>query len=155
MKDGKPHHYIRFEDLDMAMRQFGIDPHPLEIKEAENSLKLEGKRNIDLESFMKIMAKKLIHEQSTKDLERAFRLIDTSNDESIEVEEFRDLLKKVGANFTDLEIQQMVDAADEDGSGKIEEKEFIAVMSATYNPLEKDDSKESLDDKTGKKDSAR
>ena len=49
----------------------------------------------------------------------------------------------------------MVDAADEDGSGKIEEKEFIAVMSATYNPLEKDDSKESLDDKTGKKDSAR
>jgi hypothetical protein len=40
MKDGKPHHYIRFDDLDMAMRQFGIDPHPLEIKEAENSLKL-------------------------------------------------------------------------------------------------------------------
>jgi Ca2+-binding EF-hand superfamily protein len=51
----------------------------------------------------------------------------------------------------------MVDAADEDGSGKIEKEEFVKVMSAKYSPsLEKDNSKESLDDdKFGKKDSAR
>ena len=46
----------------------------------------------------------------------------------------------LGENLTDEELQEMVDEADRDGDGVINEEEFYRVMRKRENPLDEIDS---------------
>lgn len=122
--------YIRFEDLDLAMRKFGVEPNPAEIADIENKFKLESKRHIFLDDFVVIMAKKLTADLSSKELSRAFRLIDTDGSGSLDIDEFRNLLNSININLSKVEINNMVEKADPNGDGTIDEDEFIEIMTS-------------------------
>jgi Ca2+-binding EF-hand superfamily protein len=137
MKDGTENGYIRFEDLDLAMRKFGVQPNIAEIEDIENKFKLDAKRNVNLEDFTKIMAKKLNEDMSRNDLARAFKLIDTDKSGFLDLKEFEELLRNIGINYSEHEIKKMVDQADADGSGQIDEDEFIDLMTSKAKDVKK------------------
>ena len=110
--DRKSSGHIKFSDLDLAMRNLGIEPHPYEIAEIEDRLRREEdpeskvhpkakKSNIQLDDFTKIMVKKLTAMDSTSDadLGRAFTMLDRDGSGEIDKEEFTYILENLGCNF--------------------------------------------------------
>ena len=62
------------------------------------------------------------------ELRRAFALFDRDGDGTVDEAEIADVMQELGQQFTEQELKDMINDADEDGSGVIEEKEFIAMM---------------------------
>ena len=54
-----------------------------------------------------------------------FQLFDQDNSGSIDKEELGELFKSLGQNYTDAELNEMIEEIDDDGSGSIEFNEFL------------------------------
>jgi len=62
-------------------------------------------------------------------LRALFSLFDTDGDGTIGIGELGTLLRTVGLNLTEAELQQLFALADADGSGAVDFSEFIEVLS--------------------------
>ncbi len=59
-------------------------------------------------------------EDTDEELRRAFQIFDRDNSGTISTEELRDVLKSVGENLTETELDEMMRQVDVDGSGTID-----------------------------------
>ena len=57
----------------------------------------------------------------------AFDRFDLNGDGSIDAHEIETVMAEIGAPLTDLEVHEMIAAADIDGNGKIEFQEFLTL----------------------------
>ena len=74
-----------------------------------------------------------------------FKLFDDDETGKISFRNLKRVAKELGENMTDEELQEMIDEADRDGDGMINEDEFFRVMKKRgENPL--DDLSSSDDD---------
>ena len=55
---------MKYKDLDEAMRACGITPQPVEISEYGKKMDAEGKKYINFDDFLKLMANKLKDSES-------------------------------------------------------------------------------------------
>ncbi|KAJ8780456.1 hypothetical protein J1605_011720 [Eschrichtius robustus] len=62
---------------------------------------------------------------------KAFKLFDDDNTGSISVNNIKRVAKELGENLTDDELQEVLDEADHDGDGEINEEEFLRMMQKT------------------------
>lgn len=69
-----------------------------------------------------------LDESQIADLKEAFKLFDKDNDGSITWRELGEVMKKLGQNPTDEELQDMVNEVDNDSNGIIDFDEFCAMM---------------------------
>ena len=70
-----------------------------------------------------------LSEEQILEFKEAFKLFDTDNGGSIDVDELKDALESLGQVVTEDSVQALVDEVDEDGSGEIEFDEFLVLMS--------------------------
>ena len=63
-------------------------------------------------------------DEQKKELREAFNKFDIDKDGSITVTELKEVLMKMGIEKTDLEIADLIDKADKDGSGTIDFDEY-------------------------------
>ncbi|CAD7951192.1 unnamed protein product [Amoebophrya sp. A120] len=63
------------------------------------------------------------------EFKEAFALFDRDNSGTITADELGVIMKSLGKNPTDDELEAMIAEVDEDGSGEIEFPEFLALMS--------------------------
>ena len=61
-------------------------------------------------------------------MEEAFAVFDVDKDGYITKSELRQVMNRLGENLTDKQLDAMVKEADKDGDGKINAKEFKALM---------------------------
>ncbi len=77
----------------------------------------------------------LVFPQSEKDSKeeilKAFRLFDDDETGKITFKNLKRVAKELGENMTDEELQEMIDEADRDGDGEIDESEFLRIMKKT------------------------
>ena len=74
---------------------------------------------------------------------KIFRLFDDDNTGKISFRNLKRVCTELGENLTDQEMQEMIDEADRDGDGLINEEEFCRVMKKrSGNPLDDLDSDE-------------
>lgn len=66
------------------------------------------------------------------EMKEVFKIFDKDNDGFITNEEVGGLLRSLGRNPTEEEIQKLIKETDKNGNGKIEIDEFIAFMEGTY-----------------------
>ncbi|KAL5260070.1 hypothetical protein ACHWQZ_G010255 [Mnemiopsis leidyi] len=64
-----------------------------------------------------------------QELEEQFKIVDLNKDGFIDAEELKKVMKNLGMKHSDEEISLMLQYADINGSGKIEEDDFMKVMS--------------------------
>eukprot|EP00955_Chlamydomonas_euryale_P069233 360365-Chlamydomonas_euryale.AAC.8 len=106
------------------MRALGFEPKKEEIKKMIADIDKDGSGTIDFEEFLQMMTAKMGERDSREEIMKAFKLFDDDNTGFITLKNLRRVAKELGENLTDEELQEMIDEADRNGDGQIDEDEF-------------------------------
>ncbi|CAG5114710.1 unnamed protein product, partial [Candidula unifasciata] len=72
------------------------------------------------------------------ELKEAFSLFDKDGDGTITTVELGSVMRSMGQNPTETELQDMINEVDADGSGAIDFPEFLTMMSRKLNALDQE-----------------
>ncbi|EFB18868.1 hypothetical protein PANDA_013090, partial [Ailuropoda melanoleuca] len=123
---------IDVKELKIAMQALGFEPKKEEIKKMIAEIDKEGNGTITFEDFFAIMSVKMVYEKNEKEeILKAFKLFDDDDTGSITLNNIKRVAKELGENLTDDELQEMLDEADRDRDGEINEEEFLRMMKKT------------------------
>ncbi|CAD7700801.1 unnamed protein product [Ostreobium quekettii] len=122
---------IDAKELKVAMRALGFEPKKEEIKKMIADIDKDGSGTIDFEEFLQMMTAKMSERDSREEIMKAFRLFDDDNTGKISFKNLKRVAKELGENMTDEELQEMIDEADRDGDGEVNEEEFFRIMKKT------------------------
>ena len=75
---------------------------------------------IDFEEFVMMMSKQSSSKET--DLRRAFEIFDADGNGTIDKNELRQAMERLGERLTDADLDQMMNEADTDGNGEIDFK---------------------------------
>lgn len=115
----------------MAMRALGFEPKKDEIKKMIADIDKDGSGTIDFEEFLQMMTAKMGERDSREEIMKAFKLFDDDNTGFITLKNLQRVAKELGENLTVEELQEMIDEADRNGDGQIDEEEFFRIMKKT------------------------
>ncbi|XP_047208814.1 caltractin [Girardinichthys multiradiatus] len=127
--DGSGH--IDVKELKVAMRALGFEPKKEEIKKMIAEVDKDGTGKIFFADFLAIMTQKMAEKDSKEEILKAFRLFDDDETGKISFKNLKRVAKELGENLTDEELQEMIDEADRDGDGEVNEQEFLRIMKKT------------------------
>merc|ERR1711937_1017742 len=122
---------IDAKELKVAMRALGFEPKKEEVKKMISDINKDGDGTIDFDEFMMMMTAKMGEKDSREEIIKAFRLVDDDETGRISFKNLKRVAKELGETMTDEELQEMVDEADRDGDGEINEEEFLRIMKKT------------------------
>ncbi|CAD5114254.1 DgyrCDS3395 [Dimorphilus gyrociliatus] len=122
---------IDAKELKVAMRALGFEPKREEIKKMIADIDKEGTGTIDFNDFLQMMSQKMSEKDSKEEILKAFKLFDDDETGKISFQNLKRVAKELGENLTDEELQEMIDEADRDGDGEINEAEFLRIMKKT------------------------
>jgi calmodulin len=121
---------ISTNDLGPAFRSLNLTVKPDALKEWADSVDDDATGFIDLNGFLIILARKMQDDQDEKDLREAFRVLDKNKRGEIDVEDLRWILKGLGDDLTDEDVDDMIRDTDTDGSGFVDFDEFYKLMTS-------------------------
>nr|XP_019596955.1 PREDICTED: centrin-4 isoform X1 [Rhinolophus sinicus] len=122
---------IDVKELKIAMQALGFEPKKEEIKKMIAAIDKERTGTISFEDFFEIMSVKMSEKDEKEEILKAFKLFDDNNTGSITLNNIKKVAKELGENLTDDELQEMLDEADRDRDGEINEEEFLRMMQKT------------------------
>merc|ERR1712022_81820 len=106
---------IDVNELKVAMKALGMDA--------------DGDGTIDFDEFLAMMTARKQGEDTREDLLKVFKLFDDDKTGTVSFKNLKRVCQELGENMTDDELKEMMDWADKDGDGVLNEDEFInAVM---------------------------
>jgi len=89
----------------------------------------DGDGTIDFDEFLAMMTARKQGEDTREDLLKVFKLFDDDKTGTVSFNNLKRVCQELGENMTDDELKEMMDWADKDGDGVLNEDEFInAVM---------------------------
>merc|ERR1712118_480903 len=120
---------IDAKELKVAMRALGFEPKKEEVRKMISDIDKDGDGTIDFDEMM--MIAKMGEKDSREEIIKAFRLFDDDETGRISFKNLKRVARELGETMTDEELQEMVDEADRDGDGEINEEEFLRIMKKT------------------------
>eukprot|EP00811_Abedinium_folium_P006535 NODE_16022_length_1016_cov_13.389201.p5 GENE.NODE_16022_length_1016_cov_13.389201~~NODE_16022_length_1016_cov_13.389201.p5 ORF type:complete len:82 (-),score=41.62 NODE_16022_length_1016_cov_13.389201:245-490(-) len=78
-----------------------------------------------------MMTFKILNRDPKEEILKAFKLFDDDNTKKISFRNLKRVAKELGERMTDEELQEMIDEADRDGDGEVNEEEFLRIMKKT------------------------
>jgi len=125
-KDGNGE--ITSEELGEMMRSLGLEPSETELQDIINEVDLDSTGSIDFDEFVTMMAKRVPKVDAETELRQAFKVFDRDGSGTIDTEELRHVMKSLGENLTDEQIDEMIREADKDGDGTVDYNEFVQLL---------------------------
>ncbi|KAH6561088.1 caltractin [Batrachochytrium salamandrivorans] len=122
---------IDVKELKVAMRALGFEPKKEEIKKMMMDIDKSGSGMIDFNEFLELMTAKMADKDSREEILKAFKLFDDDETGKISFKNLKRVAKELGESLTDEELQEMIDEADRDGDGEINEEDFLRIMKKT------------------------
>merc|ERR1719277_1183087 len=74
---------------------------------------------------------KILNRDPKDEILKAFLLFDDDETGKISFKNLKRVAKELGERMTDEELQEMIDEADRDGDGEVNEEEFLRIMKKT------------------------
>lgn len=122
---------IDAKELKVAFRALGFDLKKEELKSILSTVDRDGSGQIEFAEFAELMSTRMSERDSREEILKAFRLFDDDETGKISFKNLKRVAKELGENLTDEELQEMIDEADRDGDGEINEEEFLRIMKKT------------------------
>lgn len=122
---------IESKELKVALRALGFEPRKEEIKRMISEVDKDGTGKISFEDFQQLMAVKMAEKDSNEEILKAFRLFDDDDTGKISFKNLKRVASELGENLNDEELQEMIEEADLDGDGEVNQDEFLRVMKKT------------------------
>ncbi|KAK4485155.1 hypothetical protein RD792_007768 [Penstemon davidsonii] len=122
---------IDFQALNSATRALGLEISEEEINQIMAELNQDGTGGIEFDKFFNIITSKFVEMEAREELLMAFRIIDQDKNGKVSAADIQRIAKELGINFTEIEIQDMVDEADRDRDGEVSADEFMRMMRRT------------------------
>ncbi|KAL2055281.1 hypothetical protein ABVK25_004619 [Lepraria finkii] len=119
---------ITATELGNMMRSLGLKPSETELQDIMNEIDSDHSGTISFDAFAPILAHKVANADSDAELRAAFGGFDKDGSGTIDTEALRHLLKSIGEDLTDEQIEEMIREADKDGDGCIDYNEFVQLM---------------------------
>ncbi|XP_032733962.1 centrin-2-like [Lontra canadensis] len=121
---------INVKELKVAMRVLGFEPKKEEIKKI-SEIDKEGTGKMNFSDFLTVMTQKMSEKDTKEEILKAFKLFNDDETGKISFKNLKRVAKELGENLTDEELQEMIDEADRDGEGEVNEQEFLRIMKKT------------------------
>jgi len=122
---------IDSKDLKVAMRALGFEPRKEEIKKMLKDVEPDSCGKLSVESFLQLMANKMSEKDTKEEILKAFKLFDDEESGKITFTNLKRVALELGENLTDEELQEMIDEADRDGKGDVNQDDFLRIMKKT------------------------
>ncbi|OQR92542.1 caltractin [Achlya hypogyna] len=132
---------IDARELKAAMRALGFQVKKAEVRKMIADIDKDENGTIEFENFVEMMTSRMNSRDTREEVLKIFRLFDDDNTGKISFKNLKRVCSELGENLTDEEMQEMIEEADRDGDGLINEDEFFRVMKKrSGNPLDDLDS---------------
>lgn len=123
--------FIDIKELKVAIRALGFEPKKEEIKKMAAEIDKDGTSKLSFDDFLTLMTAKMAEKDTKEEILKAFRLFDDDQTGTISFKNLKRVAKELGENLTDDELQEMIDEADRDGDGEVNQEEFLRIMKKT------------------------
>ena len=97
------------------MRSLGQNPTDAEVQDMINEVDVDGSGSMEFPEFCVMMVKKMAESDTENEVREAYRVFDKDRDGFISRQELRMIFAALPEKLTHQEIEEMLDAADEDG----------------------------------------
>lgn len=132
---------IDVRELKAAFRALGFQVKKAEIRQMFVDMDKDlSSATVTFDEFVEMVTPKMQNRDSREEILKVFSLFDDDNTGAISFRNLKRVATELGENLTDEELQEMIDEADRDGDGLINEEEFYRVMRKRENPLDEIDS---------------
>lgn len=132
---------IDVRELKAAFRALGFHIKKSEIRQLFIDLDKDlSSATVTYEEFLEMVTPRMNNRDTREEILKIFSLFDDDNTGVISFKNLKRVAQELGENLTDEELQEMIDEADRDGDGVINEEEFYRVMRKRENPLDEIDS---------------
>lgn len=121
---------IDAKELKVAIRALGFEPKKEEIKKMIAEID-RGDGKVSFDDFLELMTVKMAEKDIKEEIMKAFKLFDDDETGKISFKNLKRVAKELGENLTDEELHEMIDEADRDGDGEINQEEFLRIMKKT------------------------
>lgn len=115
-------------ELKAALNSLGGESKSQPIFHMINDIVEEGTDSLDFEQFLDLMTARVSNKDSREDMKKVFMLFDEEKSGFISLASLRKVVKELGENIDEAELQEMIQKADTDRDGLINEEEFYNVM---------------------------
>merc|ERR1719345_568446 len=122
---------IDAKELKVAMRALGFEPKKEEIKKMVNDLDRDKDGTVDFGEFVDMMSGKMGEKDAKEQLLEGFALYDDDEKGKITFDNLKRVAGELGESMGDDELQEMIDEADRDGDGAINEEDFLTMMKSS------------------------
>ncbi|NXF49961.1 CETN1 protein, partial [Oceanites oceanicus] len=102
-----------------------------EMKRIVSEFGEEGSGKLAFKSFLQVMTQKMVEPCLKKEILEAFKAFDCDGTSKISFENLKAVASETGEDITDEELQEMIDEADVDGDGEVDEQEFLWMLTLT------------------------
>lgn len=122
---------IDVKEIKVVMRALGFEPKKEEITKMISEVDKEGTGKMNFNDFLTVITHKMCEKDSKEEILKAFKLFDDDETGTISFSNLKRVATELGENITDEELQEMIDEADRDGDGEVNEQEFLHIMKKT------------------------
>ena len=100
------------------MRSLGQNPTDAEVQDIINEVDVDGSGLMEFPEFCVMMVKKMEETDTENEIQEAYRVFDKDKDGYITRSEMRMILSALPERLTQAEIEEILDAADDDGRNR-------------------------------------
>lgn len=119
---------MKVADIATCMKKLGHNIKGDWLEKMEDEIDTEGTGYIDFEEFQILVQKKMQEDEDERELKEIFRVLDKEKKGEVNVNELRWILKNLGDDLTEDDIDDMILDVDTDGSGWVDYDEFAKLM---------------------------
>ena len=115
---------ISFFDLKNLLRVMGFNPTGREIEGYQSHYDKTNEKSISLKDVKDIVNKKICEPDTIEELIEAMKVLDTTNDGTIQVPELRWAMTQLGDVMDPVEVDKMISELDSENKGFVDILEF-------------------------------
>uniref|UniRef100_A0A8W8NU90 EF-hand domain-containing protein n=2 Tax=Magallana gigas TaxID=29159 RepID=A0A8W8NU90_MAGGI len=119
---------VSTKELEKVFKSLALQINDEQLKEWADEMDEEAEGYLTWDQFKVLFERKIRMDEDERELREAFRVLDKGNKGTIPVEDLRWILKSIGDDFTEEELDDMIAETDTDGSGTVDYEEFLKLM---------------------------